>query len=138
MRLLRPVASVGVWCLAGSLSLGAAPVAAVPGDPFDMRTACRDDFQRFCRELGNEAARGEIRRCLKSHEAKVSAGCRVALGEETGGGDEQVPTTARPSDSCRAEMRALCPDASEPQVMRKCISERRGQLSQECRDQLSR
>ncbi len=78
------VARVGplVLSLATSLALGAAGVSADPGDPFDMATACRSDFHRFCAELGRNANRDEIFRCLSSHEDAVSAGCRVALGEE--------------------------------------------------------
>ena len=77
----RAIASGGLAC--AWLALAAAPAAAVPGDPFDMRSACREDFERFCRQLGNEAARAEIERCLESHESELSPGCRIAVGEES-------------------------------------------------------
>lgn len=67
----------------------ARPAAAGPGDPFDLRSACREDFERFCAEVGAEAARAEIVRCLASHERELSPGCRIAVGEEgEGEGDE--------------------------------------------------
>ena len=71
------------------LSAGLAlPADAGPGDPFDLRAACRADFERFCRELGAEAARAEIVRCLASHERELSPGCRIAVGEESEGEDD--------------------------------------------------
>ena len=82
----RPAA----WLAAG-LALAAAPALAAPGDPFDMRAACRADFERFCRELGSEAARAQIARCLASHEDELSPGCRIAVGEESADRDEPLP-----------------------------------------------
>lgn len=78
-----------VGCIAtASLWLAAAPAAAVPGDPFDLRAVCRDDFRRLCSELGGEAARGEILRCLEAHEDELSPACRIAVGEERGGDED--------------------------------------------------
>jgi hypothetical protein len=78
-------------CLAAWLALGAAPAAAVPGDPFDMRAACRADFERFCRDLGTEASRAEIERCLASHDAELSPACRIAVGEASAAKEEPLP-----------------------------------------------
>ncbi len=83
--------------LAGGLALAASAAAAGgPGDPFDLRAACSDDFRRFCAELGGEAPRGEILRCLASHEPDLSPGCRIAVGEETGGDDDRSGAPRRP------------------------------------------
>ena len=81
-------------CAAAWAAFAAVPAAAVPGDPFDLRSACREDFERFCKDLGNEAARAAIERCLASHEAELSPACRIAVGEESE--DERDPTRSAP------------------------------------------
>jgi len=93
------IASSSLACVVAWIALAAGPAAAVPGDPFDMRSACREDFERFCRDLGTEAARADIERCLASHEAELSPACRIAVGEEPGGEDQHGPTPARPRPS---------------------------------------
>jgi hypothetical protein len=83
-------ARLAVACLAGSAAL-AAPAAAAPGDPFDMRSVCREDFVRLCGELGTEAIRAAIDRCLASHEAELSPACRIAVGEKSAAEHEPLP-----------------------------------------------
>jgi hypothetical protein len=85
-------------CAAAWTALAAAPAAAVPGDPFDLRSACREDFERLCRDLGSEAPRAAIERCLASHERELSPACRIAVGEETepDDADDPVGTAPRP------------------------------------------
>jgi hypothetical protein len=96
-------AALGSLALAGGLALAASAAAAGgPGDPFDLRAACSDDFRRFCADLGGEAPRREILRCLASHEPDLSPGCRIAVGEETGGDDDDrgrrgAPRRPRPA-----------------------------------------
>ena len=97
MLRLTALASRCIGCVAACLVV--APAAAVPGDPFDMRSACREDFERFCRDLGSEAARADIERCLASHEAELSPACRIAVGEEGDAEDESSPPPARPRPS---------------------------------------
>ncbi len=80
-------------CAVAAAALLALPAAAVPGDPFDMRAVCRDDFQRFCSELGNEATRDAIMRCLELHESELSPACRIAVGEKPEG--EALPEAPR-------------------------------------------
>jgi len=95
-------ASLAALALAAGHELAPAPAAAGgAGDPFDLRAACSDDFRRFCAELGGEARRGEIVRCLASHQAQLSPACRVALGEEPGAEGEPVPAPAHTAPSHR-------------------------------------
>jgi hypothetical protein len=77
--------------LCAGAALLALPAAAAPGDPFDMRAVCRDDFQRFCAALGNEATRDAILRCLELHEAELSPACRIAVGEKSAAESEPLP-----------------------------------------------
>ena len=79
----------------------ALPAAAVPGDPFDMRAVCRDDFQRLCSALGSEATRDAILRCLELHESELSPACRIAVGEK--------PEEAPPRDAPGARPRPTLP-----------------------------
>ena len=43
----------------------------------ESRGACRDDVQKFCKDV--QPGRGGIMRCLKEHESELSAGCREKL-----------------------------------------------------------
>ncbi len=61
-----------------------------------MRAVCRDDFQRFCSELGTEATRDAILRCLEFHESELSPACRIAVGEKPEGEAAPDPPRARP------------------------------------------
>jgi hypothetical protein len=87
-------ARLALACLAGIAAL-AAPAAAAPGDPFDMRSVCREDFERFCSELGTEANRAAIDRCLASHEADLSPACQIAVGEKSDAEREPLPAPAQ-------------------------------------------
>jgi hypothetical protein len=91
MRWIEPATAKRAGGLVAWLVLAAAPSAAAPGDPFDMRAVCRGDFERFCRDLGTEATRAEIERCLASHDAELSPACRIAVGEVSAARDEPLP-----------------------------------------------
>jgi uncharacterized membrane protein len=91
MRWIEPAIAKRAGCLAAWLALAAGPAAAVPGDPFDMRAVCRADFERFCRDLGTEASRADIERCLATHDAELSPACRIAVGEASAAKDEPLP-----------------------------------------------
>jgi hypothetical protein len=91
MRRIGAATATRAGYLAVWLALVAAAAAAAPGDPFDMRAACRADFERFCRDLGTEATRSDIERCLASHDAELSPGCRIAVGEASAATDEPLP-----------------------------------------------
>ena len=87
-------ARLALACLAGSAAL-AASAAAAPGDPFDMRSVCREDFERFCSELGTDANRAAIDRCLASHEAELSPACQIAVGEKAAAEREPLPASGQ-------------------------------------------
>ncbi|MHB8884921.1 MAG: cysteine rich repeat-containing protein [Methylovirgula sp.] len=60
-----------------------ASVASAAAQTGPVATACKKDIPKFC--AGKSHGQGEVRRCLQSHYAKVSAGCKHAL-DTTGGG----------------------------------------------------
>ena len=65
-----------------ALSL-AASVAGAAAQTGPVATACKNDIPKYC--AGKKHGQGEVRRCLQSHYAKVSAACKHAL-DTTGGG----------------------------------------------------
>src|SRR5262245_28224529 len=62
-------------------SVGAASAqerGGVPATSRDaMRTACRDDFRKFC--AGVQPGGGRIRQCMLARESELSSVCRTAL-----------------------------------------------------------
>lgn len=44
-----------------------------------VRQACHEDVERLCHDV--KAGHGQIRECLKAHEAELSTGCRAAIEE---------------------------------------------------------
>ncbi len=60
-----------------------ASVASAAAQMGPVATACKTDISKFC--VGKSHGRGEVRHCLQSHYAKVSAACKHAL-DTTGGG----------------------------------------------------
>ena len=65
-----------------SLSL-IASVAGAAAQTGPVATACKNDIPKFC--AGKSHGRGEVRDCLQSHYAKVSAACKHALDTTEGG-----------------------------------------------------
>jgi hypothetical protein len=49
------------------------------GEFAKVREACRADVERLCRNV--KRGHGEIRECLKAHEAELSDGCKAAIQE---------------------------------------------------------
>jgi hypothetical protein len=49
------------------------------GDFGRVREACRADVERLCKDV--KPGHGEIRECLKAHEADLSDGCKAAIQE---------------------------------------------------------
>ncbi len=46
-----------------------------------MQQACRGDVEQFCKDV--QPGGGRIIKCLKEHEAQLSAGCKEQMGQRT-------------------------------------------------------
>ena len=95
---------------------------------------CRGDVQRFC--AGIELGGGRIVRCLEDNAAKLSAGCKQAIGASgaaTGatqaGGESGGAKTA-----CRGDAMRFCSDAiGDQEKMKRCLQSHAAQLSDGCK-----
>jgi hypothetical protein len=97
-----------------------------------MRSACRQDFGRVCADLGSDAARPAILRCLREHHDEISDPCRMALALE-------AEATRRPDrGECRTQIRKICPGALGREALRECLRSRGDSLDEECRRALAR
>ena len=82
-KLIR-IAAFGAVITVPSLGLAqGAPPAPPPeggrGEFAKVREACRADVERLCKDV--KPGHGEIRECLKAHEADLSDGCKAAIQE---------------------------------------------------------
>ncbi len=104
-----------LWLLLPVL-LGAGPARASEA----WVRACRPDFQAHCAELGAEATREDVRRCLEA--ADVTPTCRNALEAPP-----EVDTT------CEEAIRSLCPRARDEDALKRCLRNRNDSLPPQCR-----
>jgi hypothetical protein len=82
-KLIR-IAALGAMVMVPSLGLaqGAPPSPPAEGSHGDfgkVREACRPDVERLCKDV--KPGHGQIRECLKAHEAELSDGCKAAIQE---------------------------------------------------------
>jgi hypothetical protein len=77
---------------------------------------CRADVQKLC--AGTEPGGGRIAACLRENEAKLSPPCQAQLGK---------------LEACAAEMKKICPQAQGEGELRKCVADKRAELSAGCR-----
>lgn len=101
------------------------------GPPRDMRVACRDDFETHCAELGSDARRPDVLRCLKAHDESLSDECRRSLAT-------RAKRPRPPPPNCMALWRSLCPETESSHALRDCVSSKRSELPRECRPGSSR
>jgi hypothetical protein len=97
-----------------------------------MRNACRADFGRVCSDLGGDASRPAIIRCLREHTNEISDPCRMALSLE-------AEATSRPAyEECRTQIRKVCPGAIGREALRECLRSNGDALDEDCQRVLTR
>jgi Cysteine rich repeat len=106
----RLIALVG-FCLA---LLWLAPPAAA-NDRAAMQ-ACRTDARQLCANV--QPGGGRIAVCLRENASKLSSPCQAQLGT---------------LEACAAEMKKLCPQAHGEGELRRCVADKRAELSADCR-----
>jgi hypothetical protein len=90
---------------------------------------CAEDAKRLCAGV---SGRGEVRRCLRSHESELSAACRERLAQLS-------QARSRTRAACREDLRKFCGDV-EPGGGRviACLREHESELSPACRGVVAR
>jgi hypothetical protein len=97
-----------------------------------MRNACRGDFSRVCSDLGSDASRPAIIRCLLDHGDEISDPCRMALSLEA------EASRSPDYEECRIQIRKICPGALGRDALRECLRDNGDTLDEECRRVLTR
>mgnify|MGYP001614479854 CR=1 FL=1 len=115
-----------IWLSALILALAvsfAAPLMA-------QEEACKADVEKLCKDV--EPGDGRLVKCLKEHEAELSAPCKAA-GEEMRDGREAM------KEACKADFDAFC-KGIEPREGRliKCMKENEAKVSEKCRSVMAK
>lgn len=113
---------LGIVTMAILATLGAGPARA------QLIAECRGDVQRFC--AGMELGGGRIAQCLEDNAAKLSTGCKKAIGAAqppaAGGGGV--------STACRADAMRFCAEAiGDHGKMQSCMQSHASELSDGCK-----
>jgi len=93
--------------------------------PAGPRGACKDDVEKHCKDV--KPGGGRILRCLKEHEADLSAGCKEARTKMR----EHMKDI---HDHCHGDVEKLCHDVKpgKRRVLR-CLRRHKDALSEECK-----
>lgn len=82
-KLIRIAAFGGAVAISSLAFAQGAPPAPPPeggrADFAKVREACRADVDRLCKDV--KPGHGQIRECLKTHQAELSDGCKAAIEE---------------------------------------------------------
>lgn len=88
--------------------------------------ACKADIEKFCKDV--KPGGGAIMKCLKEHDAEVSAECK---GRESA----MKENSKSMQDACKADMEKFCQDVKPGGgAIMKCLKEHQAELSEPCKD----
>lgn len=91
----------------------------------DVKEACKNDIEKLCK--GTKPGQGAIMKCLKEHEAQVSAECKAA-------GQERKQEMKAAHDACKADLEKFCGDIKPGKGRKiKCLKKHEAELSAECK-----
>lgn len=86
---------------------------------------CADDIKKFCSEA--KSGKGGIEKCLKEHEADLSAACRERRTEIRKKLEEK-------QQACKDDVSRFCADVQPGRGgIVRCLREHEAELSSECR-----
>lgn len=85
---------------------------------------CKSDMEKFCKDV--QPGEGRIIKCLKEHEAELSAECRTK-------GDELKEKAGELKEACQADLDKFCKDVQPGEGrLAKCLKEHTAELSETC------
>jgi hypothetical protein len=127
------LALLSMACLALS-ALSVPSFAADPSGPQSMDNAisqggaCKADINQFCKDI--TSGEGRIAACLKSHEDKLSSGCK----EQWTAMHQKMKETARVAkQACGTDMQKFCPQAVGLKEVHSCLNSHIDDLSPSCK-----
>lgn len=95
---------------------------------------CREDAKKLC--AGVEPGDGRLVKCMKEHEAQVSAECKANLENKKGELREKFGTVI---DACKADKEKFCKDVKPGGgAVVNCMKEHRAKLSEACKATLEK
>ncbi len=112
---------------------------------FAQEGACKADIEKLCKDV--QPGNGGLKKCLKEHEAELSAECQAKLKEgrqdknEGAGGKmtgEMKAAMKEINETCKADLDKFCKDVKpgEGRIF-KCLKENEAALSEVCKAKLS-
>lgn len=103
-------------------------LCAGPSRATAQNRSCADDVKKLCADV--KGGGGRILKCLKVHQAELSAECKTQLQGLKG-------ERAKRWQACRADTDKLCKDTHGGARMR-CLQEHQTELSPDCKAQIQR
>jgi hypothetical protein len=90
----------------------------------NAKGSCKADIEKFCKDV--EPGQGRIARCIKQHEAELSAACRDQIAEAR----EKTKEFAK---SCKPDAEKFCQDIQPGQGrIIGCLKRHQIELSVDC------
>ncbi len=92
-------------------------------------SACKADIEKFCKDV--QPSEGRIVKCLREHEAELSAECKTK-------GEELKDRTEGFKEACQADLDKFCKDIQPGEGrLVKCLKERQAELSGTCTQKIA-
>lgn len=117
-----------LWVLFCGLITSGFIASTPPASALDAERPCRGDVEKFCK--GIKPGRGALARCMKDHQAELSAPCKAKHAEHK----EKAQHAA---EMCKADAQKFCSNIKAGQGrIKQCLKEHKDALSEQCRNEL--
>ena len=92
-------------------------------------SACKADIEKFCKDV--QPSEGRIVKCLREHEAELSAECKTK-------GEELKDRTEGFKEACQADLDKFCKDIKQGEGrLAKCLKEHQAEVSGPCKAKIA-
>jgi hypothetical protein len=102
---------------------GAAQAAPAADNRPPWIVACEADMKKHCQTEMN--AKGDVRPCLKSHEADLSQSCK-----------DVFLSKYKILELCKEDIDKVCGNPADPRELGKCFNDKQDKLSDKCKNAL--